>query len=157
MTIIVANKDGSSNAAPGDVVVTGGGIYQKNTDGSSTKLSGLKDYIGTEKTGDYNVLQTVAQSFAARQSVQGGRSDAVVNNVATNAQTAPVQPDYWQATGADENGLVSGVVFSPVDYSSSSGSSASSSGLNKIMGYVIVGLVGLAILDRFVGGGKRVK
>lgn len=158
MAIITANRDGSSNAKAGDVVVTGGGIFRKNADGSSTKLSGLKDYIGTETTKDYSKLSTIAQSFQARQGVIGGVSDTYKgssgknNGVATNTQK-PAKEDKYTPTGIDDNGIVSGIVgFAPVDYSS--GSAASSAGVNKVVGYVVLGLVGLVVLDRLLDRGN---
>lgn len=38
---VLVNPDGTSNAKAGDIVVTGGGLYRKNADGSSTKIGDL--------------------------------------------------------------------------------------------------------------------
>lgn len=151
MAVIVANPDGSSSAKAGDTVITGGGIYRKNADGSSTKLEGLRDFIGSDKTKDYSALKTIAESYASRERARAGGS-ASDTEVSRGKETTPATDDTYYATGIDQNGIVSSVTgFTPVDYSSSS-SAGSSSGLNKVLGMVILGLVGLAILDRFVGG-----
>lgn len=158
MAILTANPDGSSNAKAGDVVVTGGGIYQKNADGSSTKLSSLKDYIGTDKTKDYSVLKTIANSYAAKQGATGGSAAGIESDtkiVSGSTYTNPAKEEKYVAQSVDDNGLISGMMFTPIDYSggSSSGSSGSdSSGASKVLGYIIVGLVGIALLDRFMNG-----
>lgn len=154
--ILTANPDGSSNAKAGDVVVTGGGIFQKNADGSSTKLSSLKDYIGKDTTKNYNDLKGIAQSFAAHQGVIGGISGTVSKSSGkTAAATKPTKEDKYTPTSVDENGIMSGIVgFTPVDYSASS-TAASSAGVNKVVGYVVLGLVGLVILDRLLDRGAK--
>lgn len=147
MAILVANPDGSSNAKAGDVVVTGGGIFRKNADGSSTKMSDLKDYIGSSTTKDYSKLSTIARSFQSRQSAEGGIS-GTYNEVAKDTQKS-AKSDSYIPTGIDDNGIVSGITgFVPVDYST--GTAASSTGASKVIGYVILGLVGLVVLDRLL-------
>lgn len=155
--ILTANPDGSSNAKAGDVVVTGGGIFQKNADGSSTKLSSLKDYIGKDTTKNYNDLKGVAQSFAAHQGVIGGISGTVSSGSGSSGKTAaaskPTKEEKYTPTMVDDNGIMSGIVgFTPVDYST--GSAASSAGANKVVGYVVLGLVGLVVLDRLLDRGN---
>lgn len=153
MAVIVANPDGSSSAKAGDTVITGGGIYRKNADGSSTKIEGLREFIGSDKTKDYSQLSKIAESYATRERVRGGSPAAA--EVSSRRDTTPAANDTYYASSVDANGIVSGVTgFTPVDYSSGS-ASGSSAGLNKVLGYVILGLVGLAILDRFVGGGGK--
>jgi len=157
MAILTVNKDGTSNAKAGDYVVTGGGIFRKNADGSSTKVSTLKDYIGKDTTKNYSDLSNIASSFAAHQSVIGGVSASVssssTKNVAKDTQKA-AKEDTYTPTSVDDNGIMSGIVgFTPVDYST--GSTASSDGINKVVGYIVLGLVGLAVLDRFVNKGAK--
>lgn len=152
--ILTVNKDGSSNAKAGDYVVTGGGIFRKEADGSSTKVSSLKDYIGKDTTKNYNDLKGVAQSFAAHQSVIGGVSGTVSKSSGkTAAATKPTKEEKYTPTMVDDNGIMSGIVgFTPVDYST--GSAASSAGANKVVGYVVLGLVGLVVLDRLLDRGN---
>lgn len=153
--ILTANPDGTSNAKAGDYVVTGGGIFRKEADGSSTKVSSLKNYIGKDTTKNYSDLAGVAQSFAAHQSVIGGVSGtASKSSGKTAAATKPTKEDKYTPTSVDENGIMSGIVgFAPVDYSS--GSAASSAGVNKVVGYVVLGLVGLVVLDRLLDRGAK--
>lgn len=47
---VLVNRDGTSNAKAGDIVVTGGGLYKKNADGTSTKVGDLPG----GPTSDYN-------------------------------------------------------------------------------------------------------
>ena len=47
---VLVNRDGTSNAKAGDIVVTGGGLYKKNADGTSTKVGDLSG----GSTSDYN-------------------------------------------------------------------------------------------------------
>lgn len=149
--ILTVNKDGTSNAKAGDYVVTGGGIFRKEADGSSTKVSSLKDYIGKDTTKNYNDLKGVAQSFAAHQGV-GGIS-GTVSSGKTAAASKPTKEEKYTPTMVDDNGIMSGIVgFTPVDYST--GSAASSAGANKVVGYVVLGLVGLVVLDRLLDRGN---
>jgi len=47
---VLVNKDGTSNANVGDIVVTGGGLFKKNADGTSSKVGDLSG----GNTSDYN-------------------------------------------------------------------------------------------------------
>ncbi len=154
MAVIVAKPDGTSSAKAGDTVITGGGIYRKNEDGSSTKLESLKDFIGAGTTKDYSQLATIAKSYVSRESAKGGSSESYVET-SSRKETTPATNDTYYAQSVDSNGIVSAVQgFTPVDYSSTS-AAGSSSGVNKIVGYIVLGLVGLAVLDRFIGGGGK--
>lgn len=156
MAIKIANPDGTSNAKPGDVVITGGGIFKKNEDGSSTKLESLNDFIGTATTKNYLDLSKIAESYAARESVRGGSSSNSKVDYSNGSEIKPSKEESYKPSTIDENGILTGQIvgFTPIDYSDSSGS-GSSSGVNKILGYVIVGLVGLALLDRFMNPKKK--
>ena len=154
MAIKIANPDGSSNAKPGDVVITGGGIFKKNDDGSSTKLESLNDFIGKATTKNYSDLSKIAESYAARESVRGGNS--ANTTVSSGSEIKPSKEVTYKPTAIDDNGILTGQIvgFTPIDYSDSS-AAGSSTGINKILGYVIVGLVGLALLDRFMNPRKK--
>lgn len=140
MALIIANKDWTSNAKPGDTVVTGGGLYVKQADGSSKFLSPLPTATG--KTGSYEVLQGIYKSLNV--------------NIGTNKNSSPVVP-----VAADRNEVIdtswnydsfTTPEYDPGDYAAASGSGVSGS---TIAGYIIVGLVSLAVLDRFVGGSPK--
>lgn len=155
--ILTANPDGTSDAKVGDYVVTAGGIVQKTADGKNPIVATLKDYIGKDTTKNYSDLKGVAQSFAAHQGVIGGISGTVSSRSGSSGKTAaatkPTKQDKYTPTNIDDNGIMSGIVgFAPVDYSS--GSAASSAGVNKVVGYVVLGLVGLAVLDRLLDRGN---
>lgn len=156
MAIKIANPDGTSNAKPGDVVITGGGIFKKNEDGSSTKLESLNDFIGKATTKNYSDLSKIAESYAARESVRGGSSSNSKVDYSNGSEVKPSKEETYKPTAIDDNGILTGQIvgFTPIDYSDSS-RTGSSSGVNKILGYVIVGLVGLALLDRFMNPKKK--
>lgn len=143
MAILLANKDGTSNAKPGDVVVTGGGIFRKNEDGTSTKVQALPTYGG--KTSDYNIVTNIWREMT------GTGGDYIPTSTAPKAQS-PID----QALNDTQ------VFDSVTNYDSFTTPSAGSSALytgqkinfSNIMGYIIVGLVLLVVLDKLIGGGK---
>lgn len=143
MAILLANKDGTSNAKPGDVVVTGAGIFRKNEDGTSTKVQALPTAGG--KTSDYNIVTNIWREMT------GTGGDYMPTNAAPKTQSSIDQV------------LNDTQVFDSVtNYDSfttpGSGSSALYTGqkinFSNIMGYIIVGLVLLVVLDKLIGGGK---
>ena len=141
MNILMANKDGSSSAKVGDYVITGGGIYEKTATGSRF-VESLKSYIGSDKTSSYEVVR------------------GIYNNVVGNySKSAPVTAEKIDDNGivtvapvADPAASVNSAAYDPAAYVSTGGSGLSGS---EIAGYVIIGLVGLAVLDRFVGGSGK--
>lgn len=151
MAIIMANRDGTSNAKPGDVVVTGGGLFRKNEDGPSTKIGSLNTPTGTSKNYD-DVLKT----YTTLTSGSGAYKPAPAPTPVPVIKETPI-------SGVVE--LEPDPLFDPNEYviggnstygtSNSSPSTTYSSGLNNILGYVIVGLVGIALLDRFMNSGKK--
>jgi hypothetical protein len=152
MAILLVNKDGTSNAKAGDYVVTGGGIYQKNADGSSTKVAGLPN-TATGSSKNYNDVVSAFSSLVGSSSSGGSvTSGTDTAHVGTTKETASVDD-------VDDNGIAKVTVagYDPSDYAVySSGSSGSSTSISTVLGYVILGLIGVALLDRFMnGGGKR--
>ena len=140
MAFLIANRDGTSNAKPGDTVITGGGLYVKQEDGTSKFLSPLPTSTG--KTGSYETLQSIYNSL----NVNIGTSKKDNSNVPVAADQTQVVDTPWNYdsfTAPD---------YDPTDYAAASGSGVSGS---TIAGYIIVGLVGLAVLDRFIGGSKK--
>lgn len=139
MAIVLVNKDGTSNAKVGDYVVTGGGVYQKTATGS-IRVMGLDTPTGSSK--DYN---DVVSKFASLVSGSGSSG----NEKTTSNETVKIN-------SIDDNGIVTVAGYDPTDYSTAYKTTSSSSGISNILGYVILGLVGIALLDRFMnGGGKR--
>lgn len=135
MAYVLVNPDGTSKANIGDFVITGGGIFEK-TESGSRFVSGLEGLIGKAKTGSY------------------GDVVAAYSKVATTKATPselPTTPEVATPVSVDENGLVDVSVsgYDPSDYSVAS----SGSGLSNIVGYVVLFLVGVALLDRFINRG----
>lgn len=131
MAYILANPDGTSNAKAGDKVFTGGGIYEKLASGASRLIEKLDTATGTTKS--------YAEVMAA-----------YVRKV-SNSREEPVNPS--QTSTLDTTGN-SGTLFTPgydptayTNYGTTN-----TAGFSSIMGYVVLGLVGIALLDRFVNG-----
>ncbi|MBR0596594.1 hypothetical protein [Sinanaerobacter chloroacetimidivorans] len=135
MAIVLVNKDGTSNAKVGDYVVTGGGVYQKTATGS-IRAMGLDTPTGSSK--DYN---DVVSKFASLVSGSGSSG----NEKTTSNETVKIN-------SVDDNGIVTVAGYDPTDYSTAYKTTSSSSGISNILGYVILGLVGIALLDRFMNG-----
>jgi len=133
MALLIANKDGTSNAKAGDTVVTGGGIYRKNADGTSTLISKLPTSTG--KTSDYGVLTHIYNSMTSKPVKEPSIIDQTLNNTEV----------FDSATNYDS-------------FTTPTGSGAITSGqtinFSNLFGYIIVGLVLLVILDKLMGGGK---
>ncbi len=149
MAILLANKDGSSNAKPGDVVVTGGGIFRKNADGTSTKVSALPTAGG--KTSDYNIVTNVwremtgtgAYTPAPGASAYSAGSAANSSNPIAEALNDPqVFDSSWNYDNFTGSGSGSGALYT-----------GQTLNFGNIAGYAIVGLVLLAVLDKLIGGG----
>ncbi len=139
MAYILANPDGTSNAKTGDRVVTGGGIYEKLASGASRLVEKLDTATGTTKS--------YAEVMAAYvRKVSGGST----NNSTVDTTKQPDIP--VNTTGSDSTLFTPG--YDPTDYANYS--TTSTSGFGNIMGYIVLGLVGIALLDRFMnGGGNR--
>ncbi len=147
MAILMVNPDGTSNAKAGDFVVTGGGIYRKNEDGSSTKVSGIDTASGTSKN-----FADVVSTF---NKLTGGSNQTQPVN--KTAQDGKIQESF-KVDAVDGNGIAKVTVqgYDPEEYQVTYKTAGSSAGIGNILGYVILGLVGIALLDRFMnGGGKR--
>lgn len=146
MAVLIANKDGTSNAKAGDIVITGGGIFKKKADGTSEFINPLPTSTG--KTSDYNVLTGIYNQMSGK----GSSAAAPATPVVTQPVTNPIDQVLGDTTVFD----------SYTNYDSfttpGTGSSALYSGqkinFSNIMGYVIVGLVLLVVLDKLIGGGK---
>ncbi len=164
MAILLPNKDGTSAAKVGDIVVTGGGIFEKTASGSvrRTDLEATSGYSGG--VGDYRTLSnTVYNTVRAAITNSGGGSGSSGGGSSTpdpEKATAPAPTPAPENVTFDANGIgyidtnmfggFSG--FDPNTYATNTG--GSSDGLKNALGYIVLGLVGLAILDKIVGGAK---
>ena len=135
MAYVLVNPDGTSNALPGDKVVTGGGIYEKLADGTSKLIDSLPTTTG--KTGSYDVVKSVFNSIVNATGGGGGKTDPVIKEQVE--QGIIIEDTEWNN---DDFG-----------YSSSGDYSLDSSSLNvkNIVGYAIVALVGIVIIDKLLG------
>lgn len=149
MAILMVNKDGTSSAKVGDYVVTGGGVYQKTATGS-IRVMGLDTPTGSSKN-----MSDVVSTF---NRLTGGSSGSQSSTPVTTKTPSYTQPSV-SVDSIDDNGIAKVTVagYDPTDYSVYSGGSSSSSGVNisSIMGYIVLGLVGIALLDRFMNGKER--
>lgn len=160
MAVIIGNPDGTSNAQIGDVVVTGGGVYEKTATGSRL-VATLKDFLGKDKTTSYAEVGQAYQSYMSAVSAGAAYGGSASANRATQtaaqraADTAAAKNSL--AAAEDQNGIaVTGISgYDPGNYVASGGSSAASSTGSNIVGYVILFLVGVAVLDRFMNKGAK--
>lgn len=140
MAIVLVKKDGTSNAKVGDIAVTGGGIYRKTETGS--------EYIGglDTKSGKSSNYADVVRNFGMFEKAYTGSSASVEsvdpNGIATVAPT--------------------GTEYDPKDYLTNAatsytteGSTKASSGLENIIGYALLFLIGIALLEKFFGAGSK--
>ncbi len=143
MAFILQGKNGTNNAQIGDFVVTGGGVFQK-TENGSVKISDLKG----GNTGSYADL---VSKFSKHYSDSAGISGSGRNIADSNILNPTPSPEIDYDLGVDNNGIAM-LGYDPNQYVAAySSSSSTSSTLNTIFGYVIVGLVGLVVLNRFAG------
>ena len=150
MAYLIANPDGTSNAKPGDTVVTGGGIYKKMADGTSKLIDKLPTPSG--KTTSYSELQKIYNSIAFGV---GGAATSTTKKASTSQSSGSSGSVFSSAANFDsfQNSFFQDPGYGDYNYSYSGGSDLS--GVGKVAGYVIVGLVLVAILDRVMMGGKR--
>ena len=139
MALLLVNKDGTSNAQPGDLVVTGGGIFEKLANGTSVKVSDLPG----GNTGSYDAVKSAFNKLT--------------NDMLGFSQMQELQQQTQQKIEAeqqkpDENGIVY-LGFDPtqyMNYADAGAASESGSKFENVVGWAIVGLIGIALLDRFI-------
>jgi len=146
MAFLKANPDGTSSAQIGDFVVTGGGVFQKTSNGSIpvTNANGdniLKDLVGVATTKSSALVDAAFNMLSTGNAGSGSPAPKtnVIDEVLTTTQV------FDSASNYDS--------FTTPDYTSS-GSGGSSFSFTKIFGYAIVGLVLIVVMDKFIGGGK---
>lgn len=96
--------------------------------------------------------ETILKTAYAKAS--GGSSDSGKSDVQASSASTP-RVEYVNAV--DDNGIIETTVsgYNPAEYSAYSYGSVSS-GAGKVAGYVIIGLLGVVLLDRLMaGGGKK--
>lgn len=158
MAIVLVNKDGTSNAKAGDYVVTGGGVYYKNpVTGNTDRVSGLDTSTGS--SGNFN---DVISKFNSLINNSSSNSSSSSSNTSTNTSAGSVVSNTG-SKGVVE--LAPDPLFNPNEYmtggntyygtASGTTNSTATSGLNKIIGYAVVGLVGIALLDKFMNSKGR--
>lgn len=158
MAILLPNKDGTSAANVGDIVVTGGGIFEKTANGSVRRadLEAQTGYSGG--VGDYRTLANTVYNTVRASIESSGRSSGGNNQSNGGGTMPPPDPVREIETSTDVNGIVTfddfGFTgFDPNYYATNT--SGTGTGVKTALGYVAVGLVGLVILDRIVSGGGR--
>ncbi len=129
MAWLIANPDGSSNAAIGDKVVTGGGIYEKLADGTSKLIDALPTVGG--KTSSYKEVQQIYANILNSVGQGGGQDTKVVDDVI-------IEDTDWN----------NDTFTSDTDYDYEL--NGSSLAVGNIVGYAIVALVGIVVLDRIM-------
>lgn len=128
MAWLIANPDGSSNAKIGDKVVTGGGIYEKLADGTSKLVDALPTATG--KTKSYAEVKKFYDNIV-NATGGGGKDTKVVEDVI-------IEDTEWN----------NDTFTSDTDYDYEL--NGSSLAVGNIVGYAIVALVGIVVLDRIM-------
>jgi len=147
MAILRPNADGTSNAKVGDIVVTGGGVFQKTVNGSIpvTNAKGeniFKDLVGVATTGSSALVNAAYNLLISKDSGVGNTGQGVY------------VPPASVVSNVDPNGIISVAGYDPGDYDTYSNTS-SGGGISNILGYIMLGLVGIALLDRFMSKGGK--
>ena len=142
MAYVLANSDGTSNAKVGDVVVTGGGLYEKTATGSKY-LGGVEGLTGG-KTKSYSELTKAFNDNYGGWI--GGRSGSTkTTNTTTATPTTATTEDI--AGNFDVNGVGYFDYSQYPTYSTSGDANA----IKNFFGYILLGLIALVILDRAIG------
>ena len=146
MALLLVNKDGTSNAQAGDLVVTGGGIYEKLADGTSVKVSDLPG----GNTGSYEAVKNAFNKLT---------NDMLGISQMSELQQQTQQKIEEEQQKPDENGIVY-LGFDPTQYmnyteTGSVSDSDTSSNFENVVGWAIVGLIGIALLDRFMNKSEK--
>ena len=172
--ILSPNKDGTSDAQVGDIVVTGGGIYEKTANGSvrRTDLESQSGYSGG--VGDYQKLTTTVynsvKNALSGNSSGGGGGSTIINKTGTPDYDPHVGPapgeagtsgatdptpqtsESWNIT-YDVNGIGSldDFGFNPNNYATpGAGSTGDGEAVKTFFGYVLLAITALVVVDRLM-------
>lgn len=150
MAIFTVGSDGKApaGAMPGDQIVTGGGIYEIGPDGSGNKIADLSGLIGKATTGSSVDVARAAQILRGQS---GDSSGSMVGGTAPAAVVGSAKPETGYLGAVDVNGIGEISDYNPGDY----GSAATSTSWGNVVGYVVLALIGIALLDRFMNKGRR--
>jgi hypothetical protein len=135
MAYVLVNKDGTNNAKVGDIVVTGGGLFEKTASGISKRVGDL--YTSNGRSGNY------ADVVDAFNKLTGSSNQTTKTTTTTTTKDGTTEI-YDSAENYDSYTL-------PLSYDYSSGSYDTSGTLSKVIGYAIVGLVLLVVADKLIG------
>jgi len=151
MAIYTVGSDGKApaGALPGDQIVTGGGIYEIGPDGSGNKIADLSGLIGKATTGSSVDVARAAQILRGQN---GNSSASMVSGTAPAAVVGSAKPETGYISDVDINGIGEISDYNPGDYASST---ASSTAWGNVVGYIVLALIGIALLDRFMNKGKK--
>lgn len=134
MAVLMVKPDGTSNAKAGDYVVTGGGIFLKNADGSSTKVDSLPGNIAPKgTTTSYKAVQAAYDMISNATGLGGGlgtpdgsnRNESIAPGV---GESGNIDPVMWE----------SGYTNTDYSYMTTTGSGGSSSALSVIVSVAIL-------------------
>lgn len=153
MAIYTVGSDGKAPAGvqPGDQIVTGGGIYEIGPDGSGNKVSDLSGLIGKATTGSSIDVARAAQILRGQGSSTTTGS-GITSGIDPAAVVGSEKPAEGYMASVDANGIGTITDYNPGDYG---GSAASSASWGNVVGYIVLALIGIALLDRFMNKGKR--
>lgn len=142
--IVDANNKAPSSAKSGDIVVTGGGIWEK-TDGASVRRQDLEEKYGYTTTGSYQKVIDTYNRITGQNSGGGGGGDSTKKTTTT---TTTPEPEIDTTT--DVNGIwyLGGYDFDGAPTYTSTGDATK---IKNFFGYILLGLIALVILDRAVG------
>ncbi|MBE6033887.1 MAG: hypothetical protein E7222_04220 [Clostridiales bacterium] len=150
MALVLVNKDGTSNAKPGDTVIHGGGMTTINKDGTKTTVP----LPGVGKTKNYNTVVDVMNNLTKTESAwatggsssSSGRTQSVTQNPVEVFDSETNYDDFTSSLSFNYDPMAA--VNGNIPNYSGSGSSVS---LSNVVGYGIVGLVLIAVLDKLIG------
>lgn len=153
MAIFTVGSDGKApaGAQPGDQIVTGGGIYEIGPDGSGNKIADLSGLIGKATTGSSVDVARAAQILRGQSA--GSSGGAMTGGVSAAAVVGSAQPETGFVGNIDVNGIGEITDYNPADYGGSSATTSASWG--NVIGYIVLALVGIAVLDRFMNKGRK--
>ena len=163
MAYYIVNDNGKapSSAKVGDIIVTGGGLYEKTATGS-VRRQDLEDSTGYSTTGSYKSVVDTYNRITGKSSGGSSGSTTTTNDptpgpAGTTNVTTETIPDSAGGTnlnvGYDVNGIGNITGFNPNSYGTSSGgiSTDTSNTVKNVLGYLILGIIGLVLLDRALG------
>lgn len=154
MAILLPDGNNSSKAQVGDYVVTGGGIYYKSATGSE-KISDLTSYLGKATTGSKEELMQVYQKVVAGASRENLTKNVDTKGLSNKLGNSASTSDAAEIFDSEENydSFTNSITYDPTAAATGNIPNYSTSGninMSNVVGYAIVGLVLIAVLDRLM-------